>query len=150
MASESRFSLTRRSVLDYFLGGGILALLGTMVYPVFRFLLPSRFAVAHVDTVRVASTSEIKPNTAKLFRFGGSIGILVRTPGGEYRAFSATCTHLSCTVQYRADLEHIWCACPNGHFDLFGRNIAGPPPTPLAAYDVAVRGEEIFVSARKV
>jgi nitrite reductase/ring-hydroxylating ferredoxin subunit len=150
MASEGRFAVTRRSVLDYFLGGGFLALLGTMAYPVFRYLLPQRFTAATVDSVRAARKSEIKPNSAKLFRFGSAIGILVQTPAGEYRAFSATCTHLSCTVQYREDLEHIWCACHNGHFDLFGRNIGGPPPTPLTPYDVTVRGEEIFVSARKV
>lgn len=150
MASERRFEFSRRGVLDFFLGGGFLALLGTTFYPVFRYLLPSRFAAARVDSVRVAQLSELKPNSAKLFRFGSAIGILVRTPAGEYRAFSATCTHLSCTVQYRADLEHIWCACHNGHYDLFGRNIAGPPPSPLTLYDVVVRGQEIFVSARKV
>ncbi|MBI3126469.1 MAG: Rieske (2Fe-2S) protein [Candidatus Tectomicrobia bacterium] len=149
MAAESRFTMTRRSILDYFLGGGFLALLGTMFYPVFRYILPSRFAVTSVDSVRVAAKAEIKPNTAKMFRFGGSVGILVMMPSGEYRAFNAMCTHLSCTVQYRSDLEHLWCACHNGHFDLFGRNIAGPPPTPLTAYDVAVRGDDIFVSVRK-
>ncbi len=34
---------------------------------------------------------------------------------------------------------HIWCACHNGHFDL--NNVAGPPPRPLDAYVVNVRGE---------
>jgi Rieske Fe-S protein len=72
----------------------------------------------------------------------------LKTPGGELRAFSARCTHLDCTVQYREDLNHIWCACHNGHFDLAGRNIAGPPPTPLERFDVNVRGSQIVVSLR--
>jgi Rieske Fe-S protein len=48
-------------------------------------------------------------------------------------------------VQYRDDFKHIWCACHNGHFDLTGRNIAGPPPRPLEEYRVEIRGEEVVV-----
>ncbi len=91
---------------------------------------------------------EIVPNSARAFRFGNKPGILVRTESGELRAFSATCTHLDCTVQFREDISRIWCACHNGHFDLTGRNVQGPPPRPLDAYDVNVRGEEIVVSKR--
>jgi len=140
--------LTRRRVLDFLLGGGAVAMLGSMLYPVFRYLLPARPAAVETGSVRAAGAAELKPNAAKIFRFGGEPAILVRTPQGEYRAFSAVCTHLSCTVQYRADLEHIWCACHNGHFDLFGRNIGGPPPRPLEAYSAGVRGEEIVVSRK--
>jgi Rieske Fe-S protein len=92
--------------------------------------------------------ADLPPNTGVIFKFGSRPGILVRTPSGELRAFSARCTHLDCTVQYRDDIGHIWCACHNGHFDLNGRNIAGPPPEPLEAYDVNVRGTQIVVSRR--
>ena len=63
-------------------------------------------------------------------------------------AFSAICTHLDCTVQFREDLSRIWCACHNGHFDLTGRNVEGPPPRPLDAFEVNVRGDEIVVSRK--
>jgi Rieske Fe-S protein len=49
-------------------------------------------------------------------------------------------------VQYREDLSRIWCACHNGHFDLSGRNVQGPPPSPLESFVVNVRGEEIVIS----
>ena len=62
------------------------------------------------------------------------------------RAFTAICTHLNCTVQYRADLDHIWCACHDGHYDINGKNISGPPPRPLEQYVVNVRGDDIVVS----
>jgi cytochrome b6-f complex iron-sulfur subunit len=51
-------------------------------------------------------------------------------------------------VQYREDLQHIWCACHNGHYGLSGENIAGPPPRPLEEYAVNIRGDEIIVSKR--
>jgi Rieske Fe-S protein len=90
--------------------------------------------------------SEMKPNSGKVFRFGSKPAIVIETPGGDIRAFTAVCTHLQCTVQYRADLQHIWCACHNGHYDLNGRNIAGPPPRPLEEYKVSIRGDEIVVT----
>ena len=62
---------------------------------------------------------------------------------------SATCTHLSCTVQYRDDLHEVWCACHNGMYDLNGRNVSGPPPRPLESFEVQVRGEEIYVRRRR-
>lgn len=139
---------TRRKVLDSLLGGGVFAMLASMVYPVFRYVLPARAASVETGNVRAAGAAELKPNSAKIFRFGSEPAILVRTPAGEFRAFSATCTHLSCTVQYRQDLEHIWCACHNGHFDLFGRNIGGPPPRPLTPYEARVKGEEVHVSRK--
>jgi Rieske Fe-S protein len=49
-------------------------------------------------------------------------------------------------VQYRPDLSHIWCACHNGHFDLNGKNISGPPPRPLESFAVNARGSQIVVS----
>jgi len=76
-------------------------------------------------------------------------GLLIHTSSGEYRAMSATCTHLSCTVQYRDDLQQVWCACHNGKYDLNGRNVSGPPPRPLEAFEVQVQGDEIFVRRRR-
>ncbi len=56
------------------------------------------------------------------------------------------CTHLGCTVQYRPDLMQIWCACHNGHYNLNGVNVSGPPPRPLTPYAVNVLGNQIVVS----
>jgi len=95
-----------------------------------------------------AKLAELKPNSGKIFRFGSRPGLLIMNGDGTYRALSATCTHLGCTVQYRSDLEQIWCPCHNGHFDLFGKNVSGPPPAPLEPYDVNVKGDEVVVSRR--
>ena len=89
---------------------------------------------------------ELAPNAAKIFRFGNRPGLLVRLGDGRYRAFSAICTHLNCTVQFRAREHDVWCACHNGVYDLQGRNVSGPPPRPLEQYEVHVRGEEVVVA----
>ena len=135
----------RRTVLKAFLGGGILASLGSFLYPVLRYLVPPAETNMGVDSVVAAATTELKPNSAKIFRFGSRPALLIHTADGEYRAMSATCTHLSCTVQYRKDVQQIWCACHNGMYDLNGRNISGPPPRPLENYQVHVQGDEIHV-----
>jgi cytochrome b6-f complex iron-sulfur subunit len=150
MDQQEERSLPRRQVfryvLDSLLAGGVTALFATLLYPVFRFVMPPSLPESEETSATVGKTGDFPPNSGKVVRFGSKPLIVVRTPGGELRAFSAVCTHLQCIVQYRPDLEHIWCACHNGHFDLFGRNIAGPPPRPLEQYTVAVRGEDIVVT----
>jgi Rieske Fe-S protein len=147
---------TRRTFLDWLmsrtlttwilstsLGGLILAI----VYPVGRYVVPPPAAESATSSVTLPFTpDDIAPNAAKVFKFGNRPGIIVRTPAGELRAFSAVCTHLGCIVQHREDLGHLWCACHNGHFDLNGINIQGPPPRPLEAFQVNVRGDQIVVS----
>ena len=139
----------RRRFLHVLLGGGVLASLASFVYPVLRYVLPPASADLGADSVLAATVAELKANSAKIFRFGSRPGLLIKTQSGEYRAMSATCTHLSCTVQYRNDLQQVWCACHNGMYDLNGRNISGPPPRPLEAYEVHVKGEEIYVSRKQ-
>jgi Rieske Fe-S protein len=138
-------SLPRRRFAEILLGTGFLATAVAFVYPVLRYLIPPKTSDLGSDSVVAGHVGELKPNSGKIFRFGNRPGLLIRTASGEYRAMSATCTHLSCTVQYRDDLHEVWCACHNGMYDLNGRNISGPPPRPLELYDVQVRGDEIFV-----
>jgi Rieske Fe-S protein len=138
---------SRRSFVNWFLGTGAGAFLLAVAYPLTRYLVPPRVAESTAGSVTLAiEADQVKPNTGQIFKFGSRPALLVRTPAGELRAFSAVCTHLNCTVQYRPDLSHIWCACHNGHFDLSGRNIAGPPPRPLDALVVNARGKQIVVS----
>lgn len=140
---------TRKRFLDWLVGLSAGGFVGGILYPVMRYLTPPPAAESAVSSVVVpVREPDVVRNSGHIFKFGSRPGILVRTPSGELRAFSARCTHLDCTVQYREDLGHIWCACHNGHFDLNGRNIAGPPPEPLEAYDVAVRGTDIVVRRR--
>jgi Rieske Fe-S protein len=140
---------TRRRLVELFLGGGLLASFVSFVYPLVRYLVPPPVADLGGDEVIAGRVADLKPNSAKIFRFGNGPGLLLRTIEGEYHAFSATCTHLSCTVQYRTDLHQVWCACHNGLYDLNGRNVSGPPPRPLEVYQVHVRGDDLVVSRKR-
>lgn len=138
--------LSRRSFLDYLSGLSLAALAASVLYPIARFLIPPKVTeVTHTSTI-AAKASEIAANSGKIFPFASKPAILVRTPDGELRSFTAVCTHLACTVQYRSDFTHIWCACHDGHFDLHGQVLSGPPPRPLEEFTVTVKGDDVIVS----
>jgi Rieske Fe-S protein len=139
----------RRRFVEAFLGASVAASLVSFLYPVLRYLIPPPSTELSSDTILAGKTGELKPNSGKVFRFGSRPGLLVLMSDGQYRALSAVCTHLGCTVQYRSDLHTIWCACHNGMYDLNGRNVSGPPPRPLETYDVFIKGDEIYVQRQR-
>lgn len=139
----------RRRFVEFLLGGGFFASLASFFYPLLRYLAPPAVPNLGENEVVAAKVGDLKPSSSRIFRFGTRPGLLLLTAEGEYRALSAVCTHLGCTVQYRSDLQQIWCACHNGFYDMKGRNIAGPPPRPLEEFQVHVRGGEIVVSRKR-
>jgi len=138
----------KRDFLKIVLGGGLLAWLAAVLYPLFSYLKPPKQAEVEVSSVKVGKVKDIEKDSGTIVRFGNRPVILLRTSSGEFRAFNATCTHLDCTVQYRKDMGMIWCACHNGRYDLNGRNVAGPPPRPLEEYRVLVQGDDVSVSRK--
>ncbi len=141
--------MKRRQVLEAGLKlvGAVLG--GFVLYPLARYLVPPRIPEAVTRRVVAAKKNELAPGQAKTFPFGSQPGILIRTADGDFRALSAVCTHLGCTVQYKAGEKAIWCACHNGMYDLEGRNVSGPPPRPLERYVVHVEGEDVIVEKAK-
>lgn len=138
--------LGRRRFLDILFGGGLAALAGAVLYPVLHYLVPPKVKEVTTTSVVAGKASDLAANAGKIVAFGGKPAIIMRTPEGELRAFTAVCTHLACTVQYRPDLKHIWCACHDGHYDLHGQVLAGPPPRPLDEFKVTVRGDDLILS----
>jgi Rieske Fe-S protein len=141
-------SLSRRGLLDWLLTTTVGVLGAALLYPIVRFVAPPKQAEESAAAVVAGKVTDFPPNSGKVIRYGHRPALVVRIPSGEFRAFSAVCTHLQCTVQYRPDMEAVWCACHNGRFDLTGRNVGGPPPRPLESYDVAVRGDDVIVSRK--
>ena len=137
---------SKRRFLKLVFSGGLVALAGSILYPLFAYLKPPKHGEVEVTSVKAGTLAEIEKDSGKIIKFGNKPVILIRTPDDQLRAFSATCTHLDCTVQYKKDMGTIWCACHNGKYDLTGRNISGPPPRPLETYRVVQQGDEILIS----
>lgn len=136
----------RRSFINFILGGGALAFLASLAYPVVRYLTPLNESGLGSEPVEAGRIEEYQPNSGKIVRFGNKPALVLRTQEGTFKAFIAVCTHLNCTVQYLPNDKMIWCACHNGKYDLNGLNISGPPPRPLESLTVNIQQDQIYIS----
>jgi cytochrome b6-f complex iron-sulfur subunit len=140
----------RRKFLDAVLATGFVSTAAAIAYPVGRFVIPPAASEPATDSAVAGKAAALKLNSGRIFKFGNKPAIVVRTGDGQVHAFSAICTHLDCTVQFKADTSQLWCACHNGTYDLAGNVVSGPPPRALERLVVKTRGEsgdeEIVVS----
>ena len=135
---QARSSIDRRRLLNWFLGTSFGALAASVIFPIVRFVTPPRVAEASAGEVEAGAVNDpsILEKGFKIIRFGADPVIVVKAAEGDFRAFSATCTHLDCIVGYQKDERRLWCNCHGGAYDLHGKNVAGPPPKPLSPYKV--------------
>ena len=138
----------RRTLLRWLLGGGFTASVLSFLYPAVKFMNPPTVPEASTNEVSAGKVQSLKPNSGKIVKFGSRPALLIRVSETEWRAYSAICTHLNCTVQFQDSTRQIWCACHNGFYDLNGKVVSGPPPRPLEEYSVHIRGEDIVITRR--
>lgn len=149
-ASAGLADTSRRRFIDFLLGTGLFMWLASLLYPIAKYLVPPKAAVLYVNSVEAGLLADFPLGSSRIIRFGRKPVIVVRQQNGNFSALSATCTHLSCTVQFKKDTEQIWCACHNGLYDLQGKNIAGPPPRPLAQYQVVLKDEKVIIALKEM
>ena len=149
--ATSPISPARRRALGTFvntiavlLSGGLAALLGAFA------VKPGRAAAAGRRWFRAGAASDLVPNqpVARILSVPSQDGwyrartrqtvFLVRTGERSVRAFSATCTHLGCQVQWDGEGKKFRCPCHGGAYDLDGRVVEGPPPRPLDAIEAQI------------
>lgn len=107
--------------------GGLAAATGAV-----HFLVPNvlyepdaRFKIGKPDLYPDGSITFIESQRVYILRKGNS-----------YRALSATCTHLGCTVDHKGGGFH--CPCHGSSFDDQGRVLGGPAPKPLSWFQVSL------------
>jgi len=130
--------MERRRFINWFLGTSFGALALSVLYPLVRFVSPPRIPEPGTAQIEAGSADDpvFREKGFKIVRFGADPVIVVRAAENDFRALSATCTHLDCIVGFQKERNRIWCNCHGGAYDLTGRNIAGPPPRPLTALKV--------------
>ncbi|MFD8815310.1 Rieske (2Fe-2S) protein [Streptomyces sp. NPDC059627] len=89
----------------------------------------------------LAQTSQIPEGGGTIFK---AQKIVVTQPAkGEFKAFSAICTHMGCTVAQVAD-GTIDCPCHGSKFHIADGSVAhGPATRPLPAESITVTGNSI-------
>ncbi|MGW2959503.1 Rieske (2Fe-2S) protein [Streptomyces sp. NPDC001220] len=92
----------------------------------------------------LAQTSQIPEGGGMIFK---EQKIVVTQPKkGEYKAFSAICTHEGCTVSQVAD-GTIDCPCHGSKFHIADGSVAhGPATRPLPTKSIAVSGNSITLT----
>ena len=72
--------------------------------------------------------------------------VVTQPEDGEFRAFSAICTHQGCPVGAVEDGE-IVCPCHMSHFDIStGDPVSGPAQEPLPKVDFTTSGDNIIIT----
>ena len=72
--------------------------------------------------------------------------VVTQPKAGEFKAFSAICTHMGCTVAGVAN-GTITCPCHGSTYDMAtGQVTGGPAPAPLPSKTVTVSGGSITIS----
>ncbi|RKE21662.1 Rieske (2Fe-2S) protein [Streptomyces sp. TLI_171] len=72
--------------------------------------------------------------------------VVTQPAAGEYKAFSAKCTHAGCLVN-GVEKQQIQCLCHGSRFGIADGAVQdGPAPKPLPAYQVAVQNGNLQVT----
>jgi nitrite reductase/ring-hydroxylating ferredoxin subunit len=92
----------------------------------------------------LASTSEIPVGGGKVF--SAEKVVVTQPTAGEFKAFSAVCTHMQCLVDQVAS-GTIDCPCHGSEFSVKnGSVVSGPAPSPLPAQAIKVAGGKITLA----
>jgi Rieske Fe-S protein len=78
---------------------------------------------------------ELAPGQGAIAKIDGEAVAAYRTPDGELRLLSATCTHAGCVVRWNG-FERCWdCPCHGSQFSTDGEALQAPAHRPLARFE---------------
>lgn len=138
-------SISRRAAIGSMAAAGTLALAACSAEAETPSAATSDPAVT--GEVLLGLASEVPLGGGTKFKVDSTLTVLVtQTKSGNYKAFSATCTHAGCIVS-GVENNEIACGCHGAKFDPeSGMAIAGPAKSALGKISLEIRGDEIWVT----
>ncbi|WP_454315849.1 Rieske (2Fe-2S) protein [Streptomyces phaeoluteigriseus] len=92
----------------------------------------------------LTTTADIPEGGGKVF--GDKKVVVVQPTAGEFKAYSAVCTHSGCAVKTIAD-GVINCPCHNSNFSVTDGSVkSGPATKPLPEVPITVSGDSITLA----
>jgi cytochrome b6-f complex iron-sulfur subunit len=138
--------VTRRKFIQFLLGFSIVSTIVGMLAPVIGYLLPKGQTTGYGGPTEVGKAEDFALNSGKVVSVNDKPVIVVNTKAGGLKAFSAICTHLGCIVLWEERKGTIHCPCHDGFFNpVTGAVVSGPPPTPLAQYEVVAKDGKVLI-----
>lgn len=74
--------------------------------------------------------------------------VFIVASGQDISVLSAVCSHLGCLVNYNRSKKEFICPCHGGRYDITGKNISGPPPSPLSRFPVRIQHGMVMVGVK--
>jgi nitrite reductase/ring-hydroxylating ferredoxin subunit len=96
--------------------------------------------------IKLASTTDLKPNQMKEVKANGASILLVNLDGSFY-AIGNKCTHRGCALSRGAlSGDTLKCACHGSVFNVkTGKVVHGPAKKPEPKYELQISGDQILV-----
>lgn len=155
-AADRRSFHARLSVILSAVMGALVALpgIGFVFAPLFRRPAPVWRTMGSVDDYQIGETVLVHfedPSPVPWAGVTAETGAwLRRASESEFIAFSINCRHLGCPVRWIAEAGLFMCPCHGGVYYSDGTVAGGPPPEPLARYDVRVQDGQVQIRTAAV
>ncbi len=143
---DTNTPITRRRFIQFLLGFSVVSTIGGIVVPIISYLTPKGASVGYGGPTDVGKVEDFPLNSSNVVSVNDKPVIIVNTKAGGMKAFSAICTHLGCITAWNAKKSVIECPCHDGIFNpVTGAVVSGPPPRPLAAYELVVKDGRVLI-----
>jgi cytochrome b6-f complex iron-sulfur subunit len=131
-AQPAEEQVSRRSLLAWLNGAGVVGSLMAGIFSTFVFLKP-RATYGEPSRFRIGRPEDFPPGARIAI---DTKRVCIVREGAKVAAISTTCTHLGCIVA--PSETGFLCPCHGSHFDVDGNVTGGPAPKALSWYQISL------------
>lgn len=127
---------------------------GFLVAPILRPARAQWRGVGNIDSFQIGKTVQVEFTDPSPLPWSGitarTAAWLRRVSDDDFIAFSINCRHLGCPVRWVEGPRLFMCPCHGGAYYEDGSVAAGPPPEPLARYQVRVKDGQVEIQTSPI